>query len=724
MKGVIKRVAAVAAGSAMLVASLGSAIASDYTLGSFPEPFVANEAYVNTALVAASTDAAARTLVKDYLDPLATATTGGSGVTTTGGETKEIPIGWGLNDTSKGFGLYVTDALIDEFMDSEISIEIGDVEGDYNVHEQVNFSNSKVIGPETGLSYEASEDWKDNLFMPAETDAWSYYYVFDTDLKDGNLFANTTTTYPIEIEFLGQTLKVESADADSLTTNVGQSYYMDAGDSVTVGGKTVTLDKAVSTTKVQVTVDGVTEVITEDTTEKVNGIEIRPEDVADDDGIEWDSATLVIGVDDARKTYDDGDEYTGEYKDDPMWKWDLAALDTVQPVIGITWGLNVDSLDEDDNPAITSVALVGDSYCLPNNYACVTLGDPGQTYQEYRISFAQEDLYMETSATTANFSSQRVIKFEAVGASEDGFKTNGTNLQTDTIYLWDRGTNATIDVFYDEQGGNKIRFDENSTDIVTDCNNSNMDLFYIDYKSSEIAVDIEQGCAADGETKFNLTLDLSDEDYCDDDLLMYFENDTTNKGLRYFGHSDAATVTANDLLYGTRDISSWDESTMTPCGVKIEDPESNQAGDDVVFYVPSDIDNFEVPVTLSATVTSTTEGSGTEAAIMAPGDVTTASDYNLILFGGPCVNTLTANFLGLTFPSCGAAATGFEVDKAMLSLKDNGDNVALIVAGWEADDTKRAATVLANKGTFAADLAGKSAVTVTGGMTVDAITIA
>jgi hypothetical protein len=207
-------------------------------------------------------------------------------------------------------------------------------------------------------------------------------------------------------------------------------------------------------------------------------------------------------------------------------------------------------------------------------------------------------------------------------------------------------------------------------------------------------------------------------------LIMYFENDTTNVGLEYFGHSDSDTTTANDLLYGTRDISGWEENTMTPCGVKIDDPKSNSPGDKVVFYVPSDIDNYEVPVTLSATVTSTTEGSGTEAALMTPDQVTTKENYNLILFGGPCVNSLTASFLGITYPACGAAATGFEVDKAMLDLRDNGDNVALIVAGWEADDTKRAATVLANKGTFAADLIGKSSVTVTGGLEVDAITIA
>jgi len=729
MKGVIKKIAAVAAGSVMLVASLGSAIASDYTLGDFPEPFIANEAYVNTALVAVSTDAAARTLVKDYLDPLATATTGGSSVTTTGGETKEIPLGWGLNDTSKGFGLYVTDSTVDGFMDSEISVSNGDTEGDYNVHEQVNFSTTKYIGPETGLTYEASEDWKDNIFMPAETDSWSYYYIFDTDLKDGNLFTNTTSTYPMKLDFLGETLRIESATATSITLNVGTTYYMDAGDSITVGGKTITLSKAVSTNKVQVDVDGVSEVITENTNQKVNGIDIRVEDVADDDGIEWDSATLIVSTDNARKTYNDGDEYIGEDEDAPMWKWDLAALGSVQPVIGVTWGLNVDSLDEDDNPAITSVALIGDSYCLPNNYACVTLGDHGQTYQKYELSFTSEDLYMETTATSANYTSQRVVKLKAVGASDDGFKTNSTNIQADTIYLWDSGIGnetTSIYVFYEEQDGTKARFDTNSTGSPVDgyYNISNADLFHIDYKSSEIAFDLKTSGGDAVQSDFNLTLDLSDETYCASDLIFHLENDTTNGGLRYFGETDGDTTTANDLMYGTTDISGWEESTMTECGVKIEDPKSHQSGDQVVFYVPSDIDNFEVPVTLSATVTATSEGSGTEAAILAPSAVTSKEDYNLILFGGPCVNTLTADFLGLTYPSCGSAATGFEVDKAMLELKDNGDNVALIVAGWEADDTKRAATVLANKGTFATDLAGKSSVTVTGGLTVDAITIA
>ena len=46
----------------------------------------------------------------------------------------------------------------------------------------------------------------------------------------------------------------------------------------------------------------------------------------------------------------------------------------------------------------------------------------------------------------------------------------------------------------------------------------------------------------------------------------------------------------------------------------------------------------------------------------------------------------------------------FEEGEAVIKLVDNGDKVALLVAGTSADDTRRAATALANYGSY--DLSG------------------
>jgi|GEM_PF-1949102 len=74
---------------------------------------------------------------------------------------------------------------------------------------------------------------------------------------------------------------------------------------------------------------------------------------------------------------------------------------------------------------------------------------------------------------------------------------------------------------------------------------------------------------------------------------------------------------------------------------------------------------------------------------------------NLIVVGGSAVNRVAAELLGLPYPSYGPTfgnVTGVtEEGKAILKMFDNpyaADKVALLVAGWSATDTRRAATAL------------------------------
>jgi len=72
---------------------------------------------------------------------------------------------------------------------------------------------------------------------------------------------------------------------------------------------------------------------------------------------------------------------------------------------------------------------------------------------------------------------------------------------------------------------------------------------------------------------------------------------------------------------------------------------------------------------------------------------------NVVSVGGPGVNSVTATLLGLPYPSYGEASTIPE-NKALLKMVDNGDNVALLVMGWNAADTQRAARVIANSASY------------------------
>jgi hypothetical protein len=82
-------------------------------------------------------------------------------------------------------------------------------------------------------------------------------------------------------------------------------------------------------------------------------------------------------------------------------------------------------------------------------------------------------------------------------------------------------------------------------------------------------------------------------------------------------------------------------------------------------------------------------------------DVTSTqkSNYHLILGGGPAVNKLSAEALGLTFPTYGVDS-GIPTDGYMIKLIPDAfveGQYALVIAGWEADETASAmAKVQAN----------------------------
>ena len=79
------------------------------------------------------------------------------------------------------------------------------------------------------------------------------------------------------------------------------------------------------------------------------------------------------------------------------------------------------------------------------------------------------------------------------------------------------------------------------------------------------------------------------------------------------------------------------------------------------------------------------------------------ADQNVILVGGPCVNWLSAHFMGNP-KNC---VEGFTPGKAQLQLFRNGRGTVLMVAGYSVDDTRMAANIIANYKDFSANLVGE-----------------
>ncbi len=171
------------------------------------------------------------------------------------------------------------------------------------------------------------------------------------------------------------------------------------------------------------------------------------------------------------------------------------------------------------------------------------------------------------------------------------------------------------------------------------------------------------------------------------------------------------------------------QDLLTDGQMIVKAPNSNDAADTAVFQIPADLVKDKYLFGTFGGTTTTTTTSGTVYSFTGPitspvayldTDMTTEKKAakDLVVVGGPCINSVAADVLGLTYPACGAAS-GITANTAMIKEVDNkyasGQNIVL-VAGWSASDTRLAADVLQNydQATVSGKLVGKSSVTVSG----------
>lgn len=174
------------------------------------------------------------------------------------------------------------------------------------------------------------------------------------------------------------------------------------------------------------------------------------------------------------------------------------------------------------------------------------------------------------------------------------------------------------------------------------------------------------------------------------------------------------TYLYEDYIYN-RTVTDSGSLTQPAYGYKVSwDKKGSGADqDDVTITYPDNQARANVFVTSGVTSTSLAEAEAgvvtyyetqpisVGAAVLASeaGDV---KSKNVILVGGPCANVAASTIMGNPEP-CYA---GFEAGKAMIKLYENNGNVALLVAGAGAQDTRRAARVLAMYDKYKSQLKG------------------
>nr|MBA4404746.1 hypothetical protein [Nanoarchaeum sp.] len=693
MKNFVRKIAAVSAGVVMLGTTLGAAVAAD--LEDLPGPMIDSGSYVNTAMVIGSTeDSAARTTLKTYFDGLVTETdiSGGEGVS-------EDEVGLDNDIVTGSITVGLSDNKIPGLMDDTITWDNGSGSDSYNVHEEINITDGEMRLKTTYTDNKLNEELGSNAVIINGPGDLAYYYVFEETFGDCAAVADSDSD-TLSLTILGKDYEVSSCDDDSITVTLAAKRSMSIGEAYTdpETGKVVTLND-VFEDSIEIDVAGEVEVVDDNATEKINGVRIKVESVGYHSTTpETSKAVLRIG-EDITKTYDDGDEFVGEDEDDPQWTWAISHPLEASGYVGVEYAWSSSGATS-DHPPIGE----GESYVFPNSFAAVKFDKLSDvTYEDITFDFVDLDLYPATDTSTPSTSSAKVLRI--VAENDESLVTINGSRESDTAYLYYDYSPTTpwttqLGVYYkdldeDYTPANKARLAGNFSFNSSGTGGGSVHkIMTFDIGDTDIQVDYESGFASYGFLLLNDTKNVT---------RIALGGSTTPSGtagaFEYFGTTTDADDTtdlsvSNSAGTGNSSIAGNDYDTLLPWGVIVNQPEDGLDSDYVTISIPDDQVYAEVSVLA--------EVSGG----MAEADLITASedtaDYdNLVLVGGPCVNSVTAEFMGLTFPAC-EAASGIAQDKAIIQMVELDGQTALIVAGWEKADTQRAATEVA-----AGDLTGE-----------------
>lgn len=726
-----------------LLSTFGTALA--VTLGDYPtflftdnnlNAYVVVGADASPADVVGAIDLATRLAGESYEE----VSTGTTGTAVTGGKSDDIPIGKSITESG-----YLDTSFTDDYLaglqDSEITFG-GD---SYNFHDAIYLSDSS---PAICSSLNCSEDdYKTGIYMEVGTNALKYYYIFDESIN----VSTATSSAPLTIDFLGKTIKITgTSSATKFTAYVGDSYSMSIGDSVTVEGKAVTLKNVGSGGSVMLDIDGTTYTVSG--TQTKGGIEITIDDYFYSDTLSERAATLVMGKD-AIESYQDGDKYKKDdniCNEDPndtdCWEWIVSGLRTLAattgdppdsgPIIGLqsAWVIN----DDTDNPI-----TVGGCYNYPNDYASICLDSLTVSDDKYAtISLKIVDGVNFAKCVAGDTSVQGLLIQSSV---EDGLQVeaNGwsgitSDVRTEKIWIARNDTNQLYGLYIGTDGTKTC----GGAHLVNgSSSNTIARVYYGETKASNIEFDIN-GTMAQANT-INLTIDIEGKTTTDlpdqyDDLFIRLGHaaqgtftkigDTANTEesdeLTWClpkATCDVATTPTANINIGTKD-----EDHRTMYGIIVENPKSHGASDEVVLKVPND----QVLATVIVKGPSTTVSSTSTGTVKKVVPVTTAVakldteisdpatvDKDLILVGGPGVNKLTAQAMGLTYPTYGSSgllpiSSGEGYIKVYEDVFKTGQEV-VVVFGWEATETRNACSVLQQYASFATQFDANVAVKVT-----------
>jgi len=696
MKISFKKIASIVGGVLMV----GSTVAAA-TLGGLPSNFV-QDTQSNVAMIYGSSSASSdytgatnlgNLVAMDVIEntPEAEVIAGEYDFSNAIGIEDEIPLGG--DDIVYGKILRVlNDNKLPTLLDDKISWDDGNSTDDsFNVHEEI------LIGD---LVLKTSLD--DNEFKGValtNDKGLTYRYVFEENMNVNLIGDEDADT--LYITLLGERYEVESFDSSSITVITSKEKTFKKGDSYTVDGHTITIE---GIGEDSIWVNGI--IVDEDDTEYVNGLEIYV------DGIFFSGAESMVNVRigvDITTEFETGEAYPGEDEDEPNWVWDIDNPGQKDGFIGVTYDKKETSPDD-------NVLLPGDSLVLPNGYAALEFKSlTDVTYDDFKMKFIDDkDLWNSTSKYAIK-NDVPVISIE--GPNEDSFLVNGK--ETDTIYLrFAQAADGTevnsaqgaVELFYEDI--NKDVSDSVRPRYVTrhdlnsqgNLNNVQVATLNVDDTAVKLMVKIVDGKAT---VQFVNELNTLNVKIGGDENLL-----AESGAFQWLG-TNKEDAENDELMIDGVNIGTEDNDVMDYYGMIVETPESNCNDDEVLIRIPTKVVEAKISIVgkgskvLNGNATPTTLPTGADY-VFKDTAMSTVKDNNLIIVGGTCINAEAQKLLG-TGALCGSDftdKTGVSAGHALVQVFKSPyaeDKVAILVAGYNAEDTTAAINKIAD-GTLGIDL--------------------
>ena len=696
MKKIFRKAITVLGSAALIGATVGAAAAASIT-DEFSSSNTAIVVGANAAPMDVSGMGQIETVLNAASDGSATTLSGAAGVTE-----DEVVLGGIINEAAYKIETTMTDTKISSLMDEKISWDDGQGSDDYDVHEEI------VINGDMSVITSLSDEDLTGVALTNNM-ALEYRYVFDDVLNTSAINAGDDED-DLYLTILGQSYEVTGLTNTTISVVTSDEMSVGIGESVTVEGKTFTVDD-LSSDSARINGQVITIGTSGYATKKIDGLQVRISDIFYNDNFpEQASLTVRVG-DNIEKTYTNGDEYIGQDEDDPLWVWTIVNASNAAAAtsyIGVSYNVNIN--DADDAEAEDSIKYEGAGYILPENFAEVKLdGLTDVEYEDVTVKFTTRDLYNSSDSGTANEDAEVVV----ISGPATSFITVGSE-ETDEIYLYyaNNGTagtettavNGSIEVFYRDHEGdntptNKARYVAQH-DLGLTLNLTETTIGTIEVGDSTVIISATMASGAmtlsfsnPADATTAVALQGIDLNVTDSSAIT-----NTTGGFTQLG-ATAEDADVGDIKVNGLDVSTKEESIMNYYGIVVAEADSagvegNANEDEVTLSIPSDQVYATVSVVAGGEATTTGEDG-----VMTVIDTaaSTVAGKNLIVVGGSAINAVAAELLGSAYSEAAfTSATGVGAGQFMIESFDRNGKVALLVAGYEAADTAKAVTYVLN----------------------------